>query len=193
MEGQHLILWGLSLPPDLKRRWEDTQRQWTRLRSSLQGVGQQISELGELLGKYLAIALAPRTGGADLYAVLSHSIIEDERLTAAERVLDRLGHVIYPKRYQWLEPYLAASATLHNRPIAEELRALAIARLFDLVEEIARSGPEERSQVYRILKTRLNDRLTDDLVGSGWRSSKSTKSARGLASIWCPPTDVLLS
>ena len=94
---------------------------------------------------------------------------DDSRMVAAQRIARRLGNVIYKKRWKWAEPKLRDLAKTQKVSERKALENLIVQRLFEVAQSIAHDTPSDWQESYEKLRGRLNELLTEDLLGSGWR------------------------
>jgi DNA-binding CsgD family transcriptional regulator len=116
----------------------------------------------------------------DLQAVWEPARDDDARVRAATRVVHRLGHCVARQRWPLVQPALAQQAAQHRRSPEDELRQLAIARLFEVIVTITPHELANVSLTHKALRRRLNNLLTMDLLGPEWQK-------KHLIQDQCPP------
>jgi len=131
------------------------------IRQSMEQLTPAFRRLGE--------TVAPGTDGGDLLAVLSTVRPDAERLGAAKRVARRVGPPIYSARWSKVKPDLYRQANEHGRTPREELEDLTLNSIFQAIEAIGTYCPGEEQKAYHALWKQLNNILTEDLAGPGWR------------------------
>lgn len=109
-----------------------------------------------------------------------------ESLAAAKRLLVRYGRPIYKSRIPLIQGELRRLANQHGRSPGAELEALALSRIFEAVQAARRYAPGELNRARKgpgddrtvklwrrgarcAIRARLNDLLTKDILGVGWR------------------------
>ncbi len=128
----------------------------------------EISKLPE------AITGKPGTLYGDLFTVFSSHRSENEKLEAAQRLVQsHFKRPIAPQRwYPYQERFIAAlqdEADRHDRSMEEELRDRVLASLFIAAQEI---GPLSPRRGVKKVRQELNDLVTTDLLGDDWRKDR---------------------
>lgn len=96
---------------------------------------------------------------------------DDDRVAAADRILKKIGHVIYPIRWNWVKEALDDRAERHGTEADAELRHAHLAALYEAIEFVGEYALSQEQDVRRELRARLNDLVTIDTIGPGWRHS----------------------
>jgi hypothetical protein len=124
-----------------------------------------------------AIRVAERPESQDLLAILVTNAPQAERLSAAARFLRRVGPPVHRERWKRMAPGLRVLAAQSGRSPGEEIRALALGRIFEAVEIAAGELTAreyyavDRGEPYgrRAIRRALARLICADLAGPGWR------------------------
>jgi DNA-binding CsgD family transcriptional regulator len=115
---------------------------------------------------------------------------DEDRIAAAHRLAEWLGRVVYPARWRWVKPALDELSRVHRHSRQVELRSRIISGLFDVVGVAGAYTLAEGDVVRDALRQKLNDLVTVDVLGPGWREMTSTTGAGGEARTLSPEVQI---
>ena len=166
--GTGLDKLGRELAQDLARIFKPARESVEQFRVLFRQIRQWLEKLTPALRR-LGETLGPGTEGGDLLAVLSTVRPDAERLEAAKRVARRVGPPIHFARWSKVKPDLYRQSNDHGRTPREELEDLTLNSIFLAIEAIGTYCPGEEQEAYHALWNQLNNLLTENLAGPGWR------------------------
>lgn len=126
--------------------------------------------------RYLEKEWRPGYEPYDLVVVHSAEAPEEEKQAALERLANTLGRQpIAPQRWKAFRSFflqaLEEEANLHCRLTTEELQSRVLSSLWLAVGEV---GPETPGGAVQSVRRLLNEQVTEDFLGPGWRKAEAS-------------------